>query len=280
MVGKITIRRYFELLKIYTRMDLASLMRDMKFMAVVITADIVSNISSISGIFLLAWKFGGIGGMDRFEVLFMLAYGNIVMGFLNMMGGCNALFPSRIIGRGQWEHMFIMPLPYAVQLTVGIFPFTGSSNLLSGIALLCVAVHNMDAVLPWWWLGVLVFQLIVSMVIVVSLSYLFSSLAFYAPVQCEEISSTVIYSIEHTRTFPLSGMPLYIKYPLLTIFPAGLMAWFPTMIILGKTFVFANFYPAIFALIISFTAAYFFKKGFKFYVKKGINRYVSGGHRS
>ncbi|MCH5268905.1 MAG: ABC-2 family transporter protein [Lachnospiraceae bacterium] len=268
------------MLKIYAKMDLASLMRDMKFMAVVITADIVSNISSISGIFLLAWKFGGIGGMDRFEVLFMLAYGNIVMGFLNMMGGCNALFPSRIIGRGQWEHMFIMPLPYVVQLTVGIFPFTGSSNLLSGIALLCVAVHNMDVVLPWWWLGTLIFQLIVSMVIVVSLSYLFSSLAFYAPVQCEEISSTVIYSVEHTRTFPLSGMPLYIKYPLLTIFPAGLMAWFPTMILLGKTFVFGNFYPAIFALIVSFTAAYFFKKGFRYYVKKGINRYVSGGHRS
>ena len=279
-MGKITIRRYFELLKIYAKMDLASLMRDMKFMAVVITADIVSNISSISGIFLLAWKFGGIGGMDRFEVLFMLAYGNIVMGFLNMMGGCNALFPSRIIGRGQWEHMFIMPLPYVVQLTVGIFPFTGSSNLLSGIALLCVAVHNMEVVLPWWWLGTLIFQLIVSMVIVVSLSYLFSSLAFYAPVQCEEISSTVIYSVEHTRTFPLSGMPPYIKYPLLTIFPAGLMAWFPTMILLGKTFVFGNFYPAIFALIVSFTAAYFFKKGFRYYVKKGINRYVSGGHRS
>lgn len=279
-MGKITIKRYFKLLKIYAKMDLASLMRDMKFMAVVITADIVSNISSISGIFLLAWKFGGIGGMDRFEVLFMLAYGNIVMGFLNMMGGCNALFPSRIIGRGQWEHMFIMPLPYVVQLTVGIFPFTGSSNLLSGIALLCVAVHNMEVVLPWWWLGTLIFQLIVSMVIVVSLSYLFSSLAFYAPVQCEEISSTVIYSVEHTRTFPLSGMPPYIKYPLLTIFPAGLMAWFPTMILLGKTFVFGNFYPAIFALIVSFTAAYFFKKGFRYYVKKGINRYVSGGHRS
>lgn len=280
MVGKITIRRYFKLLKIYAQMDLASLMRDMKFMAVVITADIVSNISSISGIFLLAWRFGGIGGMDRFEVLFMLAYGNVVMGFLNMMGGCNALFPSRIIGRGQWEHMFIMPLPYVVQLTVGIFPFTGSSNLLSGIALLCVALHNMDAVLPPWWLGTLVFQLIVSMVIVVSLSYLFSSLAFYAPVQCEEISSTVIYSAEHTRTFPLSGMPLYIKYPLLTIFPAGLMAWFPTMILLGKTTTFSNFYPALFALIIAFTAAYFFKKGFRYYVKKGINRYVSGGHRS
>lgn len=280
MVGKTGIKRYFKLLWIYARMDLYSLTRDMKFMLVVIIADIVSNISSVSGIFLLAWKFGGIGGMDRFEVLFMLAYGNIVMGFLNMIGGCNALFPSRIIGRGQWEHMFIMPLPYAVQLTVGIFPFTGSSSFLTGIVILCVAVYNMEVVLPWWWPGLLILQLMISMVIVTAFSYLFSSLAFYAPVQCEEISSTVVYSIEHTKTFPLSGMPVYIRYPLLTIFPAGLIAWFPTMILLGKRTTLENFYPAIFALLISFTAAYFFKKGFKYYVQKGITRYVSGGHRS
>ena len=254
-----SVKRYFKLLGIYAKMDLASLMRDRKFMAIVMLADLVSNVSSISGVFLLAWKFGGIGGMDRFEVLFMLAYGNIVMGFLNMMGGCNALFPSRIIGRGQWEHMFIMPLPYTVQLTVGIFPFTGSSTLLSGIVLLFLAV---------------------SMVIVVALSYLFSSLAFYAPVQCEEISSTVIYSVERTMTFPLSGMPVYVRYPLLTIFPAGLTAWFPTVVLFGKTAGFECIYSVLFAALTAFTAAHFFKKGFRYYVKKGINRYVSGGHRS
>lgn len=282
MVGKIFhgIKRYFQLLGIHARMDQASLMRDGKFMTIVIIADIISNISSISGIFLLAWKFGGIGGMDKFEVLFMLAYGNIVMGFLNMMGGCNALFPSRIIGRGQWEHMFIMPVPYAVQLTVGIYPFTGSGSFLSGIGMLLVAVCHMETVLPWWWPGALILQLMISMVIVVGLSYLISSLAFYAPVQCEEISSAVVYSIGHAMTFPLSGMPVYIRYPLLTVFPAGLMAWFPTMILLGKTEPFESIYPAIFALLISLTATYFFRKGFRYYVKKGINRYVSGGHRS
>ncbi len=274
------IRRYFQLLGIYARMDLASLTRDGKFMAIVLAADIVSNISSISGIFLLAWKFGGIGGMDRFEVLFMLAYGNIVMGFLNMMGGCNALFPSRIIGRGQWEHMFIMPLPYAVQLTVGIFPFTGSSSLLSGIGMLAVALCHLETPLPWWWPGMLVFQLIASMAVVTAASYLFSSLAFYAPVQCEEIASTVVYSMENAKSFPLSGMPLYIRCPLLTIFPAGLLAWFPTMILLGRATTLETFYPAVFALMLSLTAAYFFRKGFRYYVKKGINRYSAGGHRS
>ena len=273
------IKRYFQLLGIHARMDLASLMRDGKFMAIVIIADVVSNISSISGIFLLAWKFGGIGGMDRFEVLFMLAYGNIVMGFLNMMGGCNALFPSRIIGRGQWEHMFIMPIPYAVQLTVGIFPFAGSGSFLSGIGMLWVAVCHMETVMPWWWPGALIIQLIISMVIVVALSYLFSSLAFYAPLQCEEISSAVVYSMNRMMTFPLSGMPVYIRYPLLTVFPAGLMAWFPTRLLLGKAATFESVYPAIFAQLISLTATYFFRKGLRNYVKKVINRYVSCGHR-
>ena len=146
--------------------------------------------------------------------------------------------------------------------------------------MLAVAVHNIEVTLQWWWLGMLLFQLIVSMIIVVALSYLFSSLAFYAPVQCEEIASTVIYSMEHTKSFPLSGMPVYIKHPLLTIFPAGLIAWFPTMSLLGKTTTWANFYPMVFALLVSLASAYFFKKGFKYYVQKGINRYVPGGHRS
>ncbi len=278
--NRVSVKRYFKLLGIYARMDLASLTRDGKFMALVIAADLISNISAVSGIFLLAWKYGGIGGMDRFEVLFMLAYGNIVMGFLNMMGGCNALFPSRIIGRGQWEHMFVMPLPYGVQLTVGIFPFTGSSTFLVGVALLIVALRNLGKSLPWWWPGLLVLLLAVSMVTVVSLSYLLSSLAFYAPVQCEEISSTVIYSVERTMTFPLSGMPAYVRYPLLTVFPAGLMAWLPTMILLGKTNALETFYPTAFALFAAMLATCFFKKGFRYYVQKGINRYVSGGHRS
>jgi ABC-2 type transport system permease protein len=115
---------------------------------------------------------------------------------------------------------------------------------------------------------------------VIALSYLVSSLAFYAPVQCEEIASTVRYSVEYTATFPLSGMPLYMKIPLLTIFPAGLIAWLPTLIILGKTPLFATVYPIIFAILLSLTASYFFKKGFRYYVQKGINRYHAGGHRN
>lgn len=279
MVGKITCKRYLQLMGVYAKMDFASLLRDTKFMLIVIFSDMIANVSAISGVFLLAWKFGGIGGFNRFEVLFMLAYGNIVMGILDAMGGCNALFVSRIIGRGQWEHMFIMPLPYCVQLTVGVFPFTCSGKLISGIVLMCAAAVNLNVALPWWWFLSLAGNLLISMVIIIGLSYLASSLAFYAPVQCEEISSYLLDSVEHTSTFPLSGMPLSMKLPLLTIFPAGLMAWLPTMLVLGKVPAFVNFYPIAFAAVAALLAAHFFQKGFKYYVKKGINRYVAGGHR-
>ena len=278
-MGKITFRRYFGLLAIYAKMDLGALLRDTKFMIVCLISDICADISGISGIFLLAWKFDGIGGLDKYEILFMLAYGGIVNGVIGMLDRGNASFPSRIIGRGQWEHMFIMPLPYSIQMLAGFFPFTCSGRFISGIILMVIAVVNLTVVLPWWWLFVLAGNIIVSMIIVVALSYLVSSLAFYAPVQCEEISSTVRYSVEYTATFPLSGMPLYMKIPLLTIFPAALIAWLPTLIILGKTPILTNIYPLVFAAVISLAASYFFKKGFRYYVKKGINRYHAGGHR-
>ena len=118
------------------------------------------------------------------------------------------------------------------------------------------------------------------MAITVGLSYLVSSLAFYAPVQAEEISSTVIDAFGYISTFPLSGMPLRLQLPLLTIIPTGLLAWFPTLALFGESpFGLTAWYPLLFAIALWCIAAYFFRKGLKYYVKKGINRYHPMGHR-
>jgi len=261
-------------------MDMGALLRDTKFMFIAIASDICANVSAMSGIFLVAWRFGGIGGLDRYEVLFILAFGCIVEGAITLLDRGNASYPSRIIGRRQWEHMFIMPLPFGIQMLAGFFPFTCSGRIVSGIAIMCAAVSNLSASLPFWWFFLLIANILISMVIVVALSYLLSSLAFYAPVQCEEISMAVRDSVSYTGTFPLSGMPAFIKMPLMTIFPAGLVAWFPSLIILGKAPLTANAYPVVFALTLTLITAYFFRKGFRYYVKKGINRYFAGGHRN
>lgn len=105
-------------------------------------------------------------------------------------------------------------------------------------------------------------------------------MAFYAPAQAEEISTYVIDAQCSLAQFPLSGMPLALKAPLLTVFPAGLLGWFPSLALLGKPpFDLPGYYPAIIAVALAACAAYFFRKGLHYYVKKGINRYLAIGHR-
>lgn len=280
--GFVMIKRILRLYALYAKMDLAWLLRDRTFAVLAILADVTSNLSAVTGVFLLAWRFDGIGGMSKYEVLFMLAYTTIITGiFQTFCSGCNVGHISRVIGRGQLEHMFIQPMPLPMQLvTSGFIPFSGSSNLISGAVIMIIAAVNLGIVLPWWWILSLAGNLFVTMALILGQSYLASGLTFYAPVQAEEISSYVIDSFGYISTFPLSGMPLYLQLPLVTIIPTGLLAWFPTLALFGKAPLnIPQWYPLLFAALLWAAAVYFFRKGLKYYVKKGINRYHSMGHR-
>jgi len=275
------IRRLLRLYALYAKMDLAWLLRDRAFAITAIISDMVSNLSSVAGVFLLAWRFDGIGGMGRFEVLFMLGYATVITGIYTVFCAYNVGHISRRVGRGQLEHMFIQPMSLPAQLaTEGFWPFTGSSNLISGVVILIIATANLNVSLPWWWVFSLIGNLIITLAIILGKSYLASSLTFYAPVQAEEISSHVIDAMGYISTFPLSGMPVRLQFTLLTIIPTGLLAWFPTLALFGNApFNLPAWYPLLFAVVLWVIALYFFRKGLNFYVKKGINRYNAMGHR-
>ena len=279
-MGKI--KRLFQLWFLYAKMDLAWLLRDTTFAVLAVFTDAISNVSAVTGIFLLAWRFDGLGGMGRYEVLFMLAYGTLITGIYQCFFNFNVSHISRRIGRGQLEHMFIQPIPLPLQLaTEGFIPFTGGGNLISGAIIMVLAVNGLEIALPWWWILSLAGNLLITLAILLAASFFASSLAFYAPVQAEEISSYVFGGLGHIGNFPLSGMPPPLQLSLISIIPAGLMAWFPTLALLGRPpFDLPAWYPLAFALFLWLIAAYFFRKGLKYYVEKGINRYVRWGHRS
>jgi len=274
-----TIGRIVKLLRISAKIDLVWLLRDTKYAVAVIIADVISNISMAAGVFLIAVRFDGIGGMTSDEVLFMMAYSTLITGIFQVFGAGNNIHISRIIGRGQLEHHFIQPLPLPVQLcTQGFMPFTASANLFVGVALMVTAVRRMSLAITPFWLVQLVVYLLTSLSILITRSYMASSLTFYAPVACEEISTTVIDDPWLLSTFPLSGMPRFIQIPLITILPEGLLAWFPALVLLGKP-PFAPYYPMLYALLTACLAAYLFRRGFLYYLQKGSNRYVPYGFR-
>ena len=279
--GKITVLHIIKLFAISAKVDMVWLLRDTKFAVLGIIGDMVNNVATVSGVFLIAVRFGGIGGMSTDEVLFMMAYSTLVTGIFILFGAGNNIHISRIIGRGQMEHFFIQPLPLSVQLfTNGFAPFTGGGNFIVGVALMVIAVSRLGLEITFLWMLTLIAYLITTMIIIIARAYLVSSVTFYAPVATEEITSTAIDETWLLSTFPLSGMPRFIQIPLLTILPEGLMAWFPSLILLGKMRMdLLAFYPMLFALLITLTASYFFKKGLKYYVTKGSNRYVPYGFR-
>ncbi len=142
------------------------------------------------------------------------------------------------------------------------------------------ALRLTGAAASWRLIFALIGSLAVTLVIIVSSSYLAASAAFRVPVQAEEISSYIIDTQGSISRFPLSGMPRPAQLILLTVMPAGLLGWFPTLALLGKAPLgFSAWYPALFAALLSIAAAYIFRKGLKYYAKKGINRYLSFGHR-
>lgn len=281
MADKITFSRIIKLLGISAKMDLAWLLRDTKYALAIISADIISNLSIVSGVFLISVRFGGIGGMNADEVMFMMAYSTLTTGIFIMFGSGNNIHISRIIGRGQLDHLFTQPLPIKVQLaTCGFIPFTGGSNFAVGVILMIIAVSRLGLQVSFGWILSLAAYLLITMVIIVARAYLVSSTAFYAPAAAEEISYTAIDGTWFMSTFPLSGMPLFVQIPLLTVLPEGLMAWFPSLCLLGRPPLgLSACYPMLYAIILSLIASYIFKKGLNYYVRKGSNRYVPYGFR-
>jgi ABC-2 type transport system permease protein len=281
MEDKVTMKRILQLLAISAKMDLAWLLRDTKFAMLGICGDFINNLATVSGVFFIASRFGGIGGMSADEVLFMMAYSTMVTGLFIVFGSGNNFHISRIIGRGQLEHLFIQPLPLGIQLaTSGFSPFTGGGNVVVGVVLMAIAISRLDLRITFFWIVLLIGNLLATLVIIVARSYLVSCLAFYAPVAAEEISTTAIEDTWFLSTFPLSGMPLFIQVPLLSLLPEGLMAWFPALCMLGKPPLgLTEYYQMLYALLLSLGASYVFKKGLTYYVTRGSNRYVPHGFR-
>lgn len=270
------------MLYIHAKLDFAWLVRDTRFALLAVVSDFIANLSSFGSIWLLAWQFDGVGNMDKYEVLFMLGYLIVVNSLLDTFGGQNNFFISRIIGRGQLEHVLIMPVSVKVfLLTSGFIPFTGGFfGILTGIGAMGWALSVLQIQVGFWWLLRTCVHLVLSAAVIICVNYLFAVMAFYAPVAAEEINMYSNELIRDLGKYPLSGMPGQIAGLLLTAFPAGLLAWLPARLLLGRADIGKGYLIiAGVTAVLFFITKYLFKKGFQYYVKTGSNRYLPYGFR-
>ena len=299
------IKRVIQLWGISAKLDLLWFLRDTKYCIMTMIAEIVASLSSVAGVFLLAERFGNIGGMSKNQVLFMLGYASIVNGVIAMFFSMNNTgWISRPVGRGQMDHKLIQPVPLWMQLlTEGFIPVSGSSLLLCGIGITGYAAGQLGMAPGLLWIMLFIALTICSVAIIMGSSYIFGSLAFYAPVAAEEISTTVVGLFNDLMIFPIGGLGAALRMALCTVMPVGLAAWLPASLLLGAgvqggaggvggagatgvaapTGAAAPDLPGVIILIMTITVAMLavtsFKRGMKYYAKRGSTRYHSRGHR-
>jgi ABC-2 type transport system permease protein len=268
--------------RVQAYLDFMWMTRDFKFFFINVVADFILSLSGVVAVFLLAERFSGIGMWSRDQVVFMLGYAAVVEGTLEMFCSYNVLHISRRIGRGQLDHTLVQPQPlWMALLTEGFMPFSGFWGLLAGIGISAWAFSGLDMAFSLGWWLCYAGHLLSSCLVIISFSYLWSTLAFWSPLGAEEISSEAVAFTRQLKSFPLDGVhPLLVK-GLLSVVPVGFVAWYPSRVLLGIDAGSGSLWTTpLFAGALSLVALIAFKKGLDHYGQTGSQRYVRWGHRS
>lgn len=282
------IKTLFRLYRLYAKLDFLWLLRDGRYFLLQFVSDLISGGCTVAGVWLLSRNFKNLAGMSQSDVLFMMGYAVFIDGLIMIFFiGNNTLMVSRIIGRGQLDHLMIQPVPVWAQLLAqGFSPFSGMPMLIFGIWLTVSGARKAAVfVSPAWLLLFLLFS-ICSSVLILSCLYLLSCSAFYAPAAAEEIAEVGKNLFSSLKTYPLGNMNGTIKKMFLTVIPVGLSAWFPSSVLLqaGKMGILSLnplslLYLPGFTVLLLTAVILLFKKGMKYYATYGSPRYSSFGHR-
>lgn len=275
-------RHLLRLYRLYARMDAQWFAQDTALCLLCILSETISNLASVTGVFLLSVQFGGVGVLSSDEVLFMLGFYSLATGLFSLFfGGFNTGDISRRIGRGQLDHCLIQPLPIWMQLvTESFIPVSGIQGALCGLTVTVIAMLRLHTQVTPLWLLTFVLFLLASLAVQAGMRYVVSYSAFIHPVGSEEISSAMGNFLNSVGYYPLSALPMWAQGLLITVLPAGCLAWLPAMILLNKAPFegAAALYPLL-AVLICGAGILSFKKGMKVYAKYGSQRYKNMGHR-
>lgn len=270
------------LMAVYARMDLLWFLRDTRYCLLDIFSQTVSTLAAVSAVMLVSLRFGGIGGMTAGQVLFMMGYGTLAEGIVNLFfGGSNSGHISRIIGRGQLDHLLAVPAPIWVQLlTQGFIPVSGGNVFVCGIIMTAWSASRLHVAVTVPWLFLLALNLAASVAVIMSVVYIISCCAFFAPAAAEEISMPVHELFQTLKGYPLGGLGVHGILIFCTVIPVGLAAWFPANALLGKTpAALPPLLTVIAGLLLTVTAVLLFRKGMRYYAKYGSTRYSGFGYK-
>jgi ABC-2 type transport system permease protein len=260
-------------------MDLVLILRSPWTALTWLVTDFFSYTSGVAAVLLLAERFEGIAGWSRGQLVFLVGFSTTSAALRQTLFGYNLSAISRRVGRGQLDHVLVQPRSImACFLTEGFSPFSSLGALLPGVVLLVAGARLARLGADPGSIAATAVCLVSSMTIVLAGSFALGAAAFWAPRGAEEIS-TRAGNLLSVSDFPLDPVPRGLRTVLLTVIPAGFVAWFPASALLQRRPFWEWSLTPLAALVALTLAAWIFTKGLRRYVRTGSSRYSDFGHR-
>jgi ABC-2 type transport system permease protein len=280
-VGELLVwmRRVVRQLGVAARMDAVVVLRSRSQAAVWLITDFIAYTTGTGAMLLVAARFDGIAGWSQPELAFLAGFAATAAAIRQMLFNYNVGAISRRVGRGQLDHTLIQPQPLLLSLaTEGFTPLSSLGALVPGVVLLSVGIVATDVdVTPWFVLRLAV-CLLSSMTLVLAATFAIGSAAFWAPRGAEEISTRAGNLLSLTD-FPFDPLPSLLRTSLLTVLPAGFVAWLPAAALLGRRPEHHWLYVPLVTALAVVGAAALFRRGLHRYAHTGSSRYSDFGHR-
>lgn len=262
-------------------LDLLFVTQDPRRFVMLAVAELIASVAFVTAIFLLAERFDGIGDWSKLHIAFLVGYGVTLQSLMEACFGFNLSLISRRIGRGQLDHALLQPHSLLTSfLTEGFAPFVDLGQILVGTGLMAWSAWSLGIVPTPGWLALMVLQLVASGAVVLSYNFIWGALAFWAPRGAEEISASTNGMLNHLSPFPLDSVGATALTALLTVLPAGFVAWYPSRVLLGlDVSALAWLVTPLAGLAFGALAALAFRGGLAHYARTGSSRYSDFGHR-
>ena len=212
-------------------------------------------------------KFSNIKGFTLYEVL--LSFAIIQFGF----SFCETFFRGidqfdDLIIKGDFDRLLLRPRNILLQVFCEQVSFVKLSRFLQSIIVLVIAIIKIDVVWNIENIMTLIFMLISSIIIFLSIFILTASYCFYT-IKGLEVRNVLTYGCREMAQYPIGIFKKGIVMFFTCIVPFGFINYYPLMFILGDT---TNKLLIISPLI---TLVYLVPSVIIFY--KGIKRYSSVG---
>jgi ABC-2 type transport system permease protein len=266
---------------VYAYLDFLWMTQDARRFLTFWLSDLLVAVAGVTAALLIPQTFGGIGPWDKHQIAFMLGFGLLAHGLLDVFFGFNVKFISRRVGRGQLDHSLQQPHSLLTTIvTEGFVPFSGACALVPGISLIIWSSVRLGLEIRPDWVAAFVVQLVAAGVITMSFHFGWATFAFWAPRGAEEISSSTNRLLDQTRAYPLDGLSSAVLGALMTVVPVGLLAWYPSRALLGlERSPLALWLAPAAAVVFLLIATLAFRRGLAHYAHTGSVRYTDFGHR-